>query len=344
MEENSSKNYSNQKKFKNKKQNKQKNVKYLNEEKPRVNLTKELEEIQERLEIKEDEIIRNISSKVNEQIEINVSRRMREEEKRILKRKNGKIIRRDIFIVLLLCIIGYLVYVLYSNNFINLEFNNKPIANVTNTEPNVPIDENAQKEDEEKKSQEYISEYGYLVDNMQLTGKDASLIYVNDSDNSTLSSDIKMKIAYKNMAKDKVKIEEDTISLKSKDLKDSYEMIFGNNEQFKDKNFDYNNQKFIYISSMYVSSAENNEELRYGIVYHIEKAVLEGDTLVFTVSVGKLEDNKILNINTEEIIREEYDGDVSSVKDALPKYNYAYKKQGNNYYFDSIKLLSNRES
>lgn len=344
MEEKNSNYYSNQKKFKNKNKNKQKNVKYLNEENPRIDLSKEFEEIQEKLEIKGEEIIRNISSKVNDQIEINVARRMKEEEKRILKRKNGKIIRRDIFIILLLAIIGYLVYVLYSNNYIDFKFINKPNVNISNTDPNAVVNENVPQKDEDEKSTEYINEYKYLVENMQLTGKDASLIYQNDSDNASLSQEIKMKIAYKNMDKDKIKNEDDTLIFESKELHNSYKNIFGNKEDFKDKNFNYNNHKFIYINNMYVSSIENNEELRFGIVYNIEKATMNGDTLSFIVSAGRFEDNKIMNINTEEVLKEEYDGDISSIEDTLPKYSYTYKKQGDKYYFDSIKLLSNRES
>ncbi len=336
--ENTNNNYNNQKRFKNKK-NKQKSIQIPLEESKTVDISKELEEINKRLEEKEREMLDNISSKINEQIEINVSKRMKEEEKRILKRKKGKIFRRNVCILVLICIIAYLVYCLYDINYLELKYSKQPETNISS---NVKDNEEKVEPVKENKSQKYISEYGYLVDNMQYAS-----IYKENVSVDTMPLEMKLQIAYNNLDKENINVEEETLSFKSKDLQNSFEKIFGKDAQYKNQNFEYNGSQYIYINGMYVSSYDESQNVDSNILYAIDNAYFKDEKLIFEVIVAKTEEGNLINIANNNIVVEDFDAsnmNLLDYKNKLSKYKFVFSKNNKDYFFESIQNLEKRES
>ena len=54
------------------------------------------EELNKHLKEQKEEITKELNSKIENQIEFNITKRLKDEEKRIMRGKTGKIIRRDI--------------------------------------------------------------------------------------------------------------------------------------------------------------------------------------------------------------------------------------------------------
>ena len=78
------------------------------------------EELNKHLKEQKEEITKELNSKIENQIEFNITKRLKDEEKRIMRGKTGKIIRRDIIIIILLAIVGYFVYCLYDVDYFNI--------------------------------------------------------------------------------------------------------------------------------------------------------------------------------------------------------------------------------
>ena len=74
-------------------------------------------ELNNYLEDRKVDIEKELTNKIDEQIELKVTKRMKEEEKKLSRGKTGKIIRRDIIILLLLGVIGYFCYSLFHHLF-----------------------------------------------------------------------------------------------------------------------------------------------------------------------------------------------------------------------------------
>ena len=72
------------------------------------------------LEDRKEDITKEITTKIDEQIEVKVTKRLKEEEKKLNRGKTGKIITRDIIIILLLAVIGYFGYCLYDIDYFNI--------------------------------------------------------------------------------------------------------------------------------------------------------------------------------------------------------------------------------
>ena len=95
---------------------------------------------------------------------------MKEEEKKLSRGKTGKIICRDIIILLLLAVIGYFGYCLYDVDYFNIRTkvvdktsDNKKDDEIKNNDKE---DNNEPVVDTKPDSSYYIKNYGYLLDNI----------------------------------------------------------------------------------------------------------------------------------------------------------------------------------
>lgn len=228
-------------------------------------------EVDKYVEAKKEEIIQ----KIDEQIEFRVNKRMKEEEKNILRGKTRKIICRDIVIVCLLAIIGYFCYCLYRVDYFHIK---EDITKDIQQEEN-PI------EIEEYDSDYYIEKYGYLVDNLQIRDEDVYYLYNEKVSLDSISNDLKLKIAYKNLDKDKIVIDEEnnTITFDKEVIWDSARYIFGEDVSLNDETFTYNSMRFIYFNDGYIGFKE--EEIDINFSYEIVGAKEEDNQLMFEVVI-----------------------------------------------------------
>ncbi len=302
-----------------------------------------LKEIDDHVKEKKEELTKDIGAAIEEQINFQVSKRMKEEEKRIVRGKSGKIIRRDIIIILLLAVIGYFGYCLYDVDYYHIRTKEvekkEPVKE--NNENNNQIDNNDKENDkpvvDEHDAAYYIENFGYLVDNLQINDTEVFNLYTKKVTNKNISNSLKLKIAYYNLDNNlKTKDSNDMITLKPNDLLASAQKIFGNDITINNEVFSYNNTKFMFYNDTYLGFY--NADVNNNLVYKIINAKEKDNNLTFDVVVAKKQDNSLLNLK-DKVIVEDYDDNLVKYLEELPKYQITFEKQGENYIFNSIKSL-----
>lgn len=293
-------------------------------------------EINKYLDNRKESIVEDISKKIDDQIELNVTRRMKEEEKRILRGKNGKIIRRDILILILIAIISYFSYCLYKVDYFHI----RTIKETTQTEEKTP--ENSTNNEEEVKEEpikiDYIKEYSYLVDNIQIEDDDIFSLYNKKLTKHSISNELKLKIAYKNISEERLIKDENnnTITYNKEDLLESAKKIFGEDVTLNNEAFTYNNTRFIFFNDAYIGFNEDLKKTNF--VYKIVDAKEEENKLIFDVLVAKISENNELLNNKNKIVIEDYqEDDLEEYKDKLSTFKISFTKENDNYIFSSIK-------
>lgn len=325
-------------------------------------INKELDRKQEEFNIKIEqakiEIIKNLNNDIDEQVKTSISKKMREEEKKIIGNKNRKIITRDFIIILLIALIGFLGYCLYDLDFYNIKTiitNKEKIDNVianndleknenTIKEDNInnKEDKKEEKQEEVKTSKYYIENYKYLLDKIQLTGNNELYFYKSAVDKKEIPNNIKLQMAYKNLDSSKKKIENGTISFKAEDMLKTCKELLGDDVTINNEIFEYNNNRFLCFNDTYLGFLGKDEQVKSNVIYVIENAYEKDNELVFEIVAAKKQENKLVNIITEQPVIEEYKGeDILTYKNNLSQYKFVYSKAKDNYYFERVEMNGN---
>lgn len=252
-----------------------------------------LEEIDSQINDKKKEMLEEFTKEMDKQIEVSVQKRVDLEAKKLIKGKTGKIIRRDIVIIILIAIIGYLGFCLYDIGYFNRKL---PVQNEVVETP---------KQEEVKTSAYYIKNYGELVENLQVPNIVQEI--ANGVSKNNISNNLKLKIAYKNLADTQKTSDGEVVTFDSISLLEAFQSVFGDSASLENTVFEYENLKFLYFNDTYI--AENSTLISTAKVnYKITNAYETGNKLTFEVT---------------------YDGQVGV-------YKYTFEKSGDNYYFDKI--------
>ncbi len=284
-----------------------------------------VQELNRKLEEKRDNILEELSGEIDEQIEFKVNKRMKEEERRILRGKNGKIIRRDIMIILLIGIIGYFGYCLYQVDYFKL--NTKAVSSTSNF-----ITDNREKASD---TVDYVKQYGYLVDNMQIDDEDIWNLYRDDVTVDTLSNDLKLKLAYKNLMPQKDTSESDIVTFTHDELLTALQEILGDGVTLQSKMFTYNKTRFMFYNNTYIGYMEKSSQSPFR--YEIASAKKNGDEMLFGVVVAKEKDGKLFDIDDKVIDKNYRDTNILEYLDSLNMYQYVFENQNGKYIFKELK-------
>ena len=282
------------------------------------------ENIIKEVEDKKEDIIKELDNKIESKVEVAVNEKIKTYEKKIVKTKNYKILRRDIFIILLLGLIIYAGYYMYKNNYFNISINKN---NVINT----PIDS---QEEVKYNSTYYIKNYHYLVDNLFINDIELLDIFKKDIVTSNeISNTLKLKISYYNI--NNKQNDNGNIIFNEEDILTSYQNIF-NDKVINNETFTYNNTRFIYYNKMYIGYDLNSNDIN--IKYNIYNSYKKDDNLVFELVVGKVVDNNIINIYNDSIM--EYNGNINDYQELLTKYSITFTNNNDKYYFSKIEKIN----
>lgn len=296
------------------------------------------EELNKHLKEQKEEIIKELNSKIENQIEFNITKRLKDEEKRIMRGKTGKIIRRDIIIIILLAIVGYFGYCLYDVDYFNIRTkivetpkepsNDKQNDEDNNNEPVVDI---------KPDSSYYIENFGYLVNRLNIVDESIFSLYQENVALEDLNNELILKIAYKNLPKNTININNNMITFSSENIQETAKNIFGEDIIIQDEMFSYNNIKFMYYNETYIGLKE--EETKVGFLSKIIDAQEKNNALTFEIIVAKLSpENKLLN-NLDQVIIEDYQNeDLASIKEKLNIYSITFENINDNYIFKNIEL------
>lgn len=291
-------------------------------------------ELNKYIEQQKEVMINDISKKVEDEIELKVTKRMKEEERKILRGKNGKIIRRDIFIIILLAITGYFSYCLFKVDYFHIR---TIPAEAPEKEPENILNDEEKEEIKEPERIDYIKEYGYLVDNIQIEDDNIFSLYNKKITKDSISNELKLKIAYKNINNDKLIKDEknNTITYNKVDLLESAKSVFGKDTILNDETFTYNKTRFILYNDTYIGFNEELEQSNF--LYKIINAKKDNNKLIFDVLVAKISENNELINNKNKVIIEDYKNeDLEEYQDKLSTFKIIFIEENNNYIFNSI--------
>lgn len=277
--------------------------------------------INKELESKKAEILKELDSKIESKVDAVINEKIKDYEKKIVRSKNYKIIKRDIVIILLLGLIIYAGYYMYKNDYFGI--NDKIDNTVDNSIDIVELD-----------SSYYIKNYHYLVDNIFIEDIELLDIFKKDTTSSNdISNSLKLKISYFNIKNKQT--DDGNIIFSKDDLLSSYKTIF-NDEVINNQTFTYNNTRFIYYNNMYIGYVMDNDNIN--IKYDIYNSYVKEDNLVFEVVVGRVIDNNIISVYDDSIL--EYNGNIKDYVDRLSKYSFTFKNIQDKYYFNRLDRIS----
>lgn len=256
--------------------------------------------------------------------------------RRLVREKSRKIIWKNIVILILLALSGFLLYLLFSNNYFDKYFNK-------NKEDVVEKDkQDDNKKESDKKIEptatpeptptptatpkvptldELKKEYGSLIDNYYVT---ESSSYLVDFYSGNLTDNIKRYITLNSIDFDSIKKEEDYQIISDDTFKTIYEKLF--DEEYEAATFDYDDNKIRYVGKMesYMTS-EFLEKHDTNIKREITDIKVDGEIVIITTVEGLIKDNKLYEIiNNSEVIDYKEDSLVN-YQDKLNKVVYTFK-------------------
>lgn len=264
-----------------------------------------LNEIDNQINNKKEEMLKEFTEKMDEQIEIAVQKKVEQIEKKIVKAKNGKIFRRDIFIIILFVVALYLAYCLYEIGYFNKNLENNDNNSISQNDII-----NADVKEEILPASYYIEKYSYLVDNVQIPN--FIQIFQNGITKDTITNNLKLQIAYKNLDETDKEDNGTVISIASEKILTSYQNICGDDEIIEFTNFEYENLKFLYFNDTFIAGKENDDNTLTAPTsttnYQLVNAYKQDNILTFDV---KFEGQETI-------------------------YKYSFKEVAGIYYFDKI--------
>lgn len=285
-----------------------------------------------------DDIKEQLINDVNNEIKDN----LRREQKCIIRSKNFKLFRKNIFILLLIAIIVYFGYCLWDVRY----FNFMKDKNSTNTKQVIKNEDKEEVIEIVKDKDWYITNYGYLLDNMKLDlsydNPNIYYLYTGNYDSSTIKDTIKLNLAYKFVEN---KNETDyNYTIKEDDMKSAFIKVFGNIDNYNPTSFTvgcmqfyYNNNDKLYMA--YKFSCDSTSTLH--IKEEIKDMYEENDKIIIETVMGVYDEaNKYLfnysNLYASVAIDFDDTKSVIDYEENLNTYKYTFNKNNDNYYFESI--------
>lgn len=266
--------------------------------------------------IAKDEVVSDLNKRMDASI--------KKSNKRILKGRRGKIIRRDIIIIILLCIIGYLLYFMYNHNYV--------CFNINSNLNNVSIDN-------DKKVIKSEEDYSYLLDKVNvklpISNINSLYLYTGNYSVSNIDNSIKLSMAYNS-------INNDTFT--KDDMKGAYISLFGTDKYYKDISFDYECKHFKYDNdTYYLTNDECINSSSKEIIENIIKTDKKDNKIIISTVMGiyDKESRSLYNYkNLYEPIAANINNNfnILDYQNKLNTYKYVFVKKNNDYIFEKIEV------
>lgn len=258
-----------------------------------------------------------IKKELKEYIDKSIKDEMNEEivkaNNKLIKEKNKKIFTKNITIFLLILLVGYLVYLLYTASYFDKYFtktNTKEITNITNLNSSTVLT-----------LEELKEKYGYLLDNINIQ---TSSSYLTDYYNGNLTDELKNYLVLNTISFDDLTTEEDYNIIDNDIIKDKYTKMFQSN--YKTISFDYNGNKIRYINKLnaYLTTSILTKE-ETNIKREIIDVVVNNKEVSITTIEALVKDNKLYNILTNSEVGEYTENSLTTSQDSLNKITYVFK-------------------
>ncbi len=279
--------------------------------------------------VEANQIKEELEKYIDEKVESVFLDELEKANKRVIREKSKKILVKNITIIILLAIIGFLIYLLYTNNYFEKLFNynsHQVIVDDNKTEDtnsNKVEDDKPQEEKEDIKPtlEELKSKYADLLDNYHISSQS---LYLNDYYKGNLSSELKKYLTLATFDFNTIPREDDAGIILEDTFKIAYERIFS--DDYQSGSFDYNGNKVRYIKALQSYFISPMQEGKLNTIQReiIDIEVFDEKVMITTIE-GIVDSNKLYNVlNEKEII--DYQGDsLINYKDALNKMTYTFK-------------------
>ena len=282
-----------------------------------------------------EKLTKEIKDYVDEQVKNTFFEELEKTNKKLIREKNKKIIWRNIVIILLLLIIGFLLFIMHRYNYFDKFFNKTtPIEEKQNKEENKEDkkddkenkkDENKEEKKEEKPKEptldELKKEYSNLLDNYYVTD---SSIYLSDYYDGKLTNDMMKYMTINSFNFETFDKEEDYNIIKEATFQTMFEKLF--NEKYISGTFNYDENKLRYVKPMesYMSESvlireENN------IVREIKDIKVVNDKIQIMTVEGVVKDNKLYNVITNDEVSGFNNDSLIKYQDKLNTLIYTFK-------------------
>ena len=247
---------------------------------------------------------------VDKQVKKSINDRIDNANKRLIREKNKKVLTRDIIIIILIGIITFLVYTLYTEDYFTKFF-------IKDSEVEKTINNNKNKEEKEVTLDDLKDEYGYLLDEININEESK---YVDDFYSAKLTDELKNYITLNTIDFDKISSDDGYSIIDEKTFKEKYNKIFS--DKYTSVNFDYDGNEIKYIDklSSYISNV-TLEKKDSNIKREIVDISINNDEIEITTIEGLIKDDSIYNVLSDEEIDEykddtnlkEYEADLNKV-------------------------------
>lgn len=314
---------------------------------------KVLEEVHKEIKTSIVDSVKNYKEDLKEELLEDVNNEVedlvKKEEKRLLKGKNVAIFKRDIVIVLFLGVILYFGYCLFDVKYFNF------MKSECERNGNCLVSENVNKPEGENKEQVpevikdkewYITNYGYLIDNVKLSlnadNVSAYYLYSTDRQVSDIKPSVLLNMAYKNVNTKNIKTNSVTITIDGNALKDAFTKLFGSSTNYKPSDFTYNCLQFKYNQDKDKYTADNKKctSANNKILETIDDIYEEGNVLYIITNAAIYNELENSFYTFDNLYEPEVSGvnenDFNAHARRVNRYQYQFKKMEENYYLDSI--------
>ena len=270
-----------------------------------------------------------LKSYVDEQVNKTFFKELEKTNKKLICEKSKRLFWKNIIIIILLLLVGFLTYLLYSNNYFDKYFNKStpteekkeekmeettptptptPVPTPTAT-PKIPTLEELKKE------------YGPLLDNYYVTDNS---IYLVDFYDGKLTDEMKKYITLNFFDFSTFEKEEDYNIIKGSTFQMVYEKLF--NDEYNSSTFSYDDNKIRFVKAMdsYMTYSllvrdENN------IKREIKDIKVDGNEVIITTIEGIVKDNKLYNITSNNEVTNYKDDSLLKYESKLNKLSYVFK-------------------
>lgn len=262
---------------------------------------------------------------VNIQIQKSFTAELERANKRLIKEKNKKIMKKNIIILLLLILVCYLLYLLYDNRYFDKYFNTEIPKIESNRNEEISVEK--EKEKEEISLAQLIDEYENLLNKIEISENSE---YIKDYYEGNLTNELKNYLALNNVDFDSLFNEDGSNIIENTELEKYFNELF--NENYESKTFIYNGVKLKYMSKLESYISDNLlKKSESNIKREIVDIKVENKKVIITAIEGIIKDEKLYNVLTNKEIK-------TYKKDSLTKYEDKLNRIV--YTFENGKLLN----
>lgn len=282
---------------------------------------KVVEEVKETIDLEYKDELKN---KITDELVIDVKNEIKKEQNKLIRRKNFKIFRLYVYILLLIAVSVFAIYKLYITGNLAVISDYEVVEKTTSTSTT-----------QTKDFAWYLSEYGNILDNIHITNYE--LLKGNYKIENIDITD-KLAMVYKTISTEDINVEGIIYNISEEKMVNAYKNVFGSDKGYRSANFTVDNLSFAYSngSKAYLAIGDklsSDETLMYKIT-----DIKEGkDLLYVNAFVALIKDNKVYNIfdvnNTLGVLENR---NIDSYLDSLSEVEFTFAKNNKKYYINAV--------